>query len=246
MDLLKLESTFWETEFPILSQTNNFDKLAILKIRDILTKNGKYNYCEIGSYLGGSLTPFIRDINCEYILSVDDRNKIQSDERSIDYHYRHISHQTMLDELSKYNLDLSKLETFDGSINQLSNDNKFDLIFIDAEHTDYACFRDFVYSQKYIKQNSVIMFHDSNLIYKSLKIIQELLVCNGVRHKFIKVKNSSVSFIFFGDYLDFYKKFDVEETDKFYNESEIEVIQHIIDNRVDSNFKIKDKICVII
>ena len=54
-------------------------------------------------------------------------------------------------------------------------------------------------------------------------------------------KNSSVSFIFFGDYLDFHKEFDVEENDKFYNESEIEVIQHIINNRIDANFTIRDK-----
>lgn len=230
-----------QSEFPVPSQSTDFDKLAILKIRDILTKVSKYNYCEIGSYLGGSLTPFIRDINCEYILSVDDRGKIQPDERSVDYDYRHISHQTMIDELSKHNLDLSKLETFDGSIHQLNTNTKFDLIFIDGEHTDYACFRDFIYSQKHIKQNSVIMFHDSNLIYKSLKIIQELLVSNSVSHKFIKVKNSSVSFIFFGDYLDFHKEFDVEENDKFYNESEIEVIQHIINNRINANFTIRDK-----
>lgn len=241
-----LNSVSWETEFPIFSQSSDFDKLTILKMRDILTKNGKYKYCEIGSYLGGSLTPFIKDTNCEFILSVDDRGKIQPDERSIDYDYRYISHQTMLDELSKHNLDLSKLKTFDGSIHQLNTDIKFDLIFIDGEHTDYACFRDFVYSQKHTKQNSVIMFHDSNLIYKSLKIIQELLVCNGIIHKFIKVKNASISFIFFGDYLPFYEEFDVEDTYKFYNESEIELIQHIVDNRVDSNFKIKDKICVTI
>jgi hypothetical protein len=228
-------------EFPIQSQSSDSDKLAILKIRDVLSKNGKYNYCEIGSYLGGSLTPFINDNNCDYILSVDDRGKIQPDERGVDYDYRHISHQTMLDGLSKHYEDLSKLETFNGSIHQLVSNDKFDLIFIDGEHTDYACFRDFIYSQKYLKENSVVMFHDSNLIYKSLKIIQELLLSNKIEHKFIKISNSVVSFIFFGDYISFYKEFENEDVEKFYFESEVDVLQQIIKNRVEGNYIINDK-----
>jgi hypothetical protein len=228
-------------EFPIPSQTSDYDKYAILNIRNILSINGKYNYCEIGSYLGGSLTPFINDANCEYILSVDDRGKIQPDERGIDYDYRHISHQTMLDGLAKHYEDLSKLETFDGSIHEVLTNIKFDLIFIDGEHTDYACFRDFIYSKKHLKENSIVMFHDSNLIYKSLKMIQELLKCNQIAYKFIKIPNTVVSFIFFGDYISFYKEFEIEDVEKFYNESEAGVLHQIIKNRVDGNYIINEK-----
>jgi len=230
-----------DNEFPIPSQTSDFDKVAILNIKNILNRCGKYNYCEIGSYLGGSLTPFINDANCEYILSIDDRGRIQPDERSIDFDYRHISNQTMLDELSKHYQDLSKLETFDGSVNELINDTKFDLIFIDGEHTDYACFRDFIYAKKHLKDNSIIMFHDSNLIYKSLKIIQELLKCNNTEHKFIKVPNSVVSFIFLGDYVSFYKEFENEDIEKFYSESEEDVLHQIIKNRVKGKYVINNK-----
>ena len=228
-------------EFPIPSQTSDFDKVAILNIRNILSRCGKYNYCEIGSYLGGSLTPFINDVNCEYILSIDDRGRIQPDERSIDFDYRHISNQTMLDELSKHYQDLSKLKTFDGSVNELVNDTKFDLIFIDGEHTDYACFRDFIYAKKHLKDNSIIMFHDSNFIYKSLKIIQELLKCNNTEHKFIKVPNSVVSFIFLGDYVSFYEEFENEDIEKFYSESEEDVLHQIIKNRVKGKYVINNK-----
>jgi len=228
-------------EFPIPSQSSNEDKFAILKIRDILSSKGKYTYCEIGSYLGGSLTPFMNDNNCEYILSVDDRGKIQPDERGVDFDYRHISHQTMLDGLSNHYQDLSKLETFDGSIHELVSTKKFDLIFIDGEHTDYACFRDFIYAQKYIKNDGVIMFHDSNLIYKSLKIIQELLVCNNIFYKFIKIPNSVMSFIFFGDYINYFVEFEQEDLDKFYLESENEILHSIIRNRVEGNYIIKEK-----
>ena len=96
--------------------------------------------------------------------------------------------------------DKSKLyQDFKTKLNK--NINKFDLVFIDGEHTDYGCFRDFIYSQKYLKENSVVMFHDSTLVYKSLKIIQEYLTCNNIVYKFIKIQNSSVSFIFFGNYI---------------------------------------------
>jgi len=235
-----------EYEFPVNSQVEKkyyyTDKSAILNIRNILSKNGKYNYCEIGSYLGGSLVPFLRDTQCEYILSVDDRGKIQPDERGISYDYRHISTQTMLDTLSRNSLDLTKLETFDGSINELNqNINKFDLVFIDGEHTDYGCFRDFIYSQKYLKENSVVMFHDSTLVYKSLKMIQEYLTYSNVSYKFIKILNSSVTFIFFGDCIPFYDKFESQDVEDFYNKSEEEVLYHIIQNRVEGNFIIKNK-----
>ena len=231
-----------QQEFPAPSQSSNSDKFAILNIRDILSKNGKYNYCEIGSYLGGSLGPFLRDTQCEYILSVDDRGRIQPDERGIDYDYSHISHQTMLDELSKHDLDLTKLETFDGSIHELkNNDKKFDLVFIDGEHTDYACFRDFIYSEKYLKENSVVMFHDCTLIYKSIKIILEYLTCNNINYKFVKIPNSEISFIFFNDYIEFSNKFISENIEKFYNEAEEDVLRYVVENRVEGNFSIKRK-----
>jgi hypothetical protein len=233
-------------EFPVQSQSSDADKFAILNIRDILSKKGKYNYCEIGSYLGGSLGPFLRDSQCEYILSVDDRGRIQPDERGVDYDYRHVSHQTMLDELSKHDLNLTKLETFDGSINELKSNTKFDLVFIDGEHTDYACFRDFIYSQKYLKENSVVMFHDSSLIYKSLKIIQEYLICNNIDYKFIKIPYSSVSFIFLGDYIPFHKEFKADDTERFYSDSETDILYHLVQNRVEGDFRIKNKTYVTI
>lgn len=228
-----------EEEYPIQSQTSDIDKYAILKIRDILSNKGKYSYCEIGSYLGGSLTPFIRDVNCEHILSIDDRGKILLDERGVDFDYRHVSNQTMLDGLSKHYKDLSKLETFDGSIQELVSDAKFDLVFIDGEHTDVFCFRDFIYSQKYLKQDSVVMFHDSNLIYKSLKIIQELLIFNNIPYKFVKIPNSSVSFIFFGNYVNLSDEFESDDIEKFYANSELNLLRQFIQNRLDGNLVVK-------
>ncbi len=71
-----------QTEFPISSQTSEIDKRALLLVREAI--NGyldSYNYLEIGSYLGGTLVPFLRDGSCRRILSVDKRGQLQPDER---------------------------------------------------------------------------------------------------------------------------------------------------------------------
>ena len=85
------------------------------------------------------------------------------------------------------------------------------------------------------------MFHDSTLVYKSLKIIQEYLTCNNIVYKFIKIQNSSVSFIFFGNYISLCTEFKSEDIEDFYNKSEEEVLYHVVQNRVEGNFIIKNK-----
>ena len=52
--------------FPIYSQTSKEDKIFLLNTIKLLNLNlSTYNYLEIGSYLGGSLTPFIMDKKCK-------------------------------------------------------------------------------------------------------------------------------------------------------------------------------------
>ena len=56
----------------------------------------------------------------------------------------------MLKNLDKVNLDYKKLETFDGSIDDvIFKDEMYDLIFIDGEHTDRACFRDLFFLKSF-------------------------------------------------------------------------------------------------
>jgi hypothetical protein len=224
-------------EFPIESQTTYLDKIAIATVKNIFKRTEKkYSYCEIGSYLGGSLTPFLIDDNCVDILSIDNRNRRQPDERGVKFDYVGITHQTMIDNILGHNLNIDKLRTFDGSINDYNGEEKFDLVFIDGEHTDYACFRDFIYCVKFLKYSSIVMFHDSNLIYKSLKIIKELLNRDKTEYKFIKVKNSTVSFIFFGEFIKYQNMFEIEENlEQFYINSENEILNEVIKNRVSFN-----------
>ena len=46
----------------VCEQTSDIDKLVILNVIKVIKKNKKkFNYLEIGSFLGGSLTPFLSD-----------------------------------------------------------------------------------------------------------------------------------------------------------------------------------------
>ena len=190
-----------KSEFPIDSQTTTEDKLVLLQLRKILKTLPSYSYLEIGSYLGGSLTPFLKDPQCTRILSIDLRGSQQDDERGLKYDYTGVTHQTMIDNLNECNFNVSKLETFDGSVSEYNDkDNKFNLMFIDGEHTDWACFRDFIHGIKLLADDSIVVFHDSSLIYKSLKIIQEYKLASGKIFKFIKINNSEMSCLFFNSF----------------------------------------------
>jgi predicted O-methyltransferase YrrM len=190
-----------DTAFPIASQTSRNDKQVLLHLRDILGRLPSYTFLEIGSFLGGSLTPFLTDAKCTHILSVDDRGRDQPDERGVTCDYTEVTHQTMLDNLAAHSLSTTKIETFDGSISEYPpSPIRYDFMFVDGEHTDWACFRDFVHGYKLLKPDAVVAFHDSRLIFKALRMIQELLVSSGTRFRFLKVRDCEMSVILLNDF----------------------------------------------
>jgi Methyltransferase domain len=86
----------------------------------------------------------------------------------------------MIDKLATQGVPDGRVETFDGSISDYSvADRKCDLMMIDGEHTNWACFRDFVHGRKLMAENAIIMFHDTSLVFNALKIIQEYLKATG-------------------------------------------------------------------
>ncbi len=231
-------------EFPIASQTSANDKLALLKIRDILSASGPYKYLEVGSFLGGSLTPFLRDEKCMSVLSIDKREKLISDERGAKYDYKGITNQVMIDGINSKGIKTDKLMVFDGSVDKFETlEEKYDGAFIDGEHTDAACFRDFIYAERLLKKDCVIAFHDSTLIYKALNLICILLESKNSIYRFIKIKNSEVSVLFMGSYVEnnLTGIFEAEDSmDDFYKRAEIYLLSSNISNRVSFNFSVKD------
>jgi predicted O-methyltransferase YrrM len=224
-------------QFPIESQTSDRDKAFLLDaqrlIRDVAPS---YDYVEIGSFLGGSLAPFLRDPACRSILSIDERGMTLADERGALFDYAGITTQSMLDRLALAGLATSKLTTHDGPIDTLpASDRLFDLAFIDGEHTDQACFRDFLWVLPLMKPDSAILFHDSSLIYKAIRLIALSLRKDGRPFALLKKKQSEMSAVFLGDLSrrDLGGYFEAgEDCAEFYAASEIAVLESNIRNRV--------------
>ncbi len=227
-------------EFPILSQTSDSDKAVLLQLRDLMPSG--YRYLEIGSFMGGSLVPFLRDPKCMHILSVDLREQIVPDERGIKYDFKGMPLQSMLNELGKNGVDCTKLQNFDGPIDQCPHLGvQYDLVFIDGEHTDVACFRDFVHALKRVKPDSIVAFHDSTLIHKALQINQEHLRAVGIDFKFFKVHGSEIAMICLGSYARAELPFEVEpDMPAFYREAEKVLLSHALQFRIDAERKVTD------
>jgi hypothetical protein len=226
-------SSSLDQEFPIKTQSSIADRVGLLALRNNLCKGSTYRYVEIGSYLGGSLTPFLRDQRCIKVLSIDGAK----------YDYSGITHDTMIRNLVSHNLEVEKLEVFDGSVSEYKKSEVlFDFLFIDGEHTNWACFRDFIYGRKILQKNSIVAFHDSDLIFGSLKIIQEYLVSQNVKFEFIKIRGSNLSFICLNDYVDlrWKEEFEIEtDIDLYYSKCEDVLLLENVRNRLTFNFSLK-------
>lgn len=171
----------------ITSQTDEFDKRSLLACQRA-TRNllGKYVYLEIGSYLGGSIQPFLLDSSCETIFSLDKRPFSQPDERGVDFIYKNNSTARMLDNLNLVapgNLD--KIVCIDGDVSEIDKTKitrKPDLCFIDGEHTDEACQRDFHFCLETMnRERGAVVFHDAAVIYHGLKEIVEFLEAKEIK-----------------------------------------------------------------
>ncbi len=229
--------------FPIPSQSLVSDRAFLLKMIGVMKSltNGLH-YMELGSYLGGTLAPFLLEDSCETVLSIDERERQQPDERGVRYDYAGVTAKTMIDNLKKHDLPISKLRIHDGSIDTLPNQPaKFDLAFIDAEHTDEAVFRDYIYVMDHVKDDCIVMFHDSSLVAKGIVNVLTLARKNRSdgNMRFFKMSDSKMSCILFGKYaaIDCATSFGVEENfEAFLAKSSQYLLRQRIANQV--TFKI--------
>ena len=170
----------------IESQTTDLDKQSLLACQlAVRTLKGNYTYLEIGSYLGGSLQPYLVDPQCSLIFSIDKRPPVQADERGINYEYHDNSTQRMLDNLRPiYAPGLNKLTCIDddgSNIDHARISPKPQVCFIDGEHTDEACFRDFLFCLNVLDQDGLLVFHDAPVVYNGLSRIVDYLKEQKVR-----------------------------------------------------------------
>src|SRR6185503_6572284 len=98
------------------SQSTEHDKQSFLAIQLAVRKlRPGYTYLEIGSYLGGSIQPYLLDDLCARIYSIDKRPEKQPDARGFDYRYLNNSTERMLEMLRGVAPEkMDKIMTIDG------------------------------------------------------------------------------------------------------------------------------------
>jgi hypothetical protein len=184
MDLVEFEPRLVRGDLELFaaipSQTTENDKRSLLAcqlaVRSLLPE---YTYLEIGSYLGGSIQPYLFDRQCARIFSIDKRPPYQPDERGANYFYTNNSTQRMLDKLSAvHEPGLAKLTCLDGDASEIDPaavQPAPELCFIDGEHTDGAAFSDFQFCRKVLAKDGLILFHDAAIVYNGLSRCVEYL-----------------------------------------------------------------------
>jgi len=153
-------------------QSDN-DKKSLLAIQKAVREiKGAFAYLEIGSYMGGTLQPFLLDDLCTRVYSIDSWPDYLRDEVSVSRKDPRVSLEGMMSQLTlNYENQLHKLVTLVGTSITIEQDQIAErptLLFIDGEHTNRACFDDFKFCALVAESNSVIVFHDSDIVFGAL------------------------------------------------------------------------------
>lgn len=171
----------------IPSQSTDEDKRSLLACQLVVRElAGEYSYLEIGSYLGGSIQPHLLDPKCRRIYSIDKRPPSQPDERGFDWIYQNNSTKRMLEMLKTVSSDTGKISTVDGDTRTIEPANildRFQLCFIDGEHTDEAAIADFEFCLRVLDDDGAILFHDSQITYMGIAECLRRLEERNIRFK---------------------------------------------------------------
>ncbi|MCR9146474.1 MAG: class I SAM-dependent methyltransferase [Rhodobacteraceae bacterium] len=200
--------TFTEADFTMVpGQMGPKSARALLAVQETISSWATpYAYLEIGSYAGRSLSMHVRDPDCTYALSVDLRPEVTGDERGDVTGYNLITDQMMRDNLRVVcsDQDMAKLESITGTsadVAQRKSRRKFDLAFIDAEHTVRAVVADFLNILPAMKADAMIGFDDTLIVYPALEAASACLAHRGLRHRVVYTR-ANIGLILLGRYVD--------------------------------------------
>lgn len=195
---------------PVPNQLSSDDIQTLISIMNFVCLHDSYSYLEIGSYLGGSLQWHLSNSRCKQVISIDKRSRDKiKDERHIDYAYT-VTTQDMLDALTSNNVPIDKLTAIDGTADNIPSDLQFDLVFIDAEHTNQAVFYDGQKCLSAVKENSVVMFHDDWIVYQGIDKLVELLTKSNRKFSVFKMTGCDITAVVLGNFVDSFES-------KFFN-----------------------------
>jgi hypothetical protein len=179
----------------IASQSSPNDRKALLLLQNCARSGGKYAYLEIGSFLGGSIQPHYVDPLCHKIYSIDKRPASVPDERGKSYAYEDNSAEKMRSNLRAAfgPAGEEKLEVFDADASDLDVALFVErpvLCFIDGEHTNSAARKDFDFCHKVVRDDGMIAFHDTLIVYAGILKIKSELKAAGVRFEGLMLPGS--------------------------------------------------------
>jgi hypothetical protein len=81
----------------------------------------------------------------------------------------------------------------------IPKDFLFDLVFIDAEHTNQAVFYDALKCYESMKNDSIIMMHDDWIVYKGIEDIENYLADTKQVFRKFKMPNCDITVIVIGN-----------------------------------------------
>jgi len=183
------------------SQTTENEKKSLLALQWAMGERQPFVYLEIGSYLGGSLQPYLVDPRCQTIISIDPRPKSTADARGYAGKYR-VTTEDMLNGLRRIaGARLDKLHTIEAGASTLSPlqlPARPDLCFVDGEHTDSVVLTDARFCLAALGERGLIVFHDANIVYAGIRAFIDELDRSGRKYRAFNLLDS-VFFVELGD-----------------------------------------------
>jgi hypothetical protein len=173
--------------FKIESQSSQADKVSFLRLQATVSEIfSQYVYLEIGSHMGGTLLPYLLDPNCQKAISIDLRPLSQQDERGRRFHYAANGEAQMLARLKEAagDLALKKVSTFNRDIKDVDPEAlpTVHIALVDGEHTNAACFSDADCLLNAMNSDSILVFHDANLVIDAILNFERMLSRVKIEH----------------------------------------------------------------
>ncbi|WP_166418603.1 class I SAM-dependent methyltransferase [Cochlodiniinecator piscidefendens] len=195
-------NTLTKEDFKLKGQVGRKGIATLIRLQELASSEGSYRYLEVGSYLGKSLQPHVEDSDCSYALSIDLRPDLTPDERGTVSDYEHVSTEDMLEGLRAHasKKQMSKLRTIDDTSACLRTSKpkvKFDLAFIDGEHTITAAFGDFLNVLEVMNDDCIVVFDDSHIIFPAVINARSYLESQNIPHD-IRFGGGFITALFIG------------------------------------------------
>ncbi len=168
----------------------------------VVDKLDTYRYLEIGSFKGKSLLPHVLASSCKSCVSIDLRPAAAPDDRGTVYKYDHFTADMMRDSIvdSAGKTRAKKLKTITSDSSAIKTDlkgKKFDLVFIDGEHTVEGVLFDIENVRGVLAPNALVVLDDSPIVYPAVEAASYLL--NGRAGPDVIYFKGSIAVILVGD-----------------------------------------------